>query len=141
MKEQITGQLKSLLAQKGVSLALYTRDGRIRTFSGEGIRPLLNAVITEPEIFNGAFAADKVIGKAAALLLAYGNVRGVYAGLISETAIEVFNRFGIFCEFSKSAPFIQNRLGTGQCPMENLCADISGPAEAVKILHEKIFRH
>ena len=74
--------------------------------------------------------ADKVIGRAAALLMVLGEIKEVHTLIISEPAIKVFEKYNIPCFYDKKVERIVNRTGDGLCPMETLCLDVDEPQEA-----------
>ena len=88
--------------------------------------------------FKGFTAADKVVGKAAALLYALMGVSSLYASVISEGALTVCKSFGISVEYGALAQNIINRRGDGFCPMEQAVADISDPQTAFNAGKEKL---
>lgn len=106
--------------------------------SEKGIRPIMELLETESRPLSGGFLADKVIGKAAAFLAVYGGVSQVYAGIISEAALRVFQAEDIYCEYNERVPFIVNRTKTGRCPMESAVWEVSGADAAYRLLKEKI---
>ena len=68
--------------------------------------------------FSGGSAADKVIGKAAAILFVYARISAVYGHVISRGAADVFDKYGITYSYGTITDHIVNRSGTGICPME-----------------------
>ena len=81
-------------------------------------------------MLKGASVADKVIGKAAALLMAFGEIKEVHTLIISEPALQVFENHKIKYFYDKKVDRIVNRTGDGLCPMETLCLDVENPQEA-----------
>ncbi len=55
--------------------------------SVRGITDLYDLLNTDPAFLRGAQIADKVIGKAAAVLMVLGRVQEVYTDIISEPAL------------------------------------------------------
>lgn len=100
---------------------------------------LLTLLAETPEKLCGASVADKVVGKAAALLMAKGNVKEVYAEVVDESAMEIFTAFGIGLIYKMATLRILNRSKTDICPMERAVLGISDPTEAFKILTEIFF--
>ena len=98
-----------------------------------GIKPILLFLRQDPDCLRGASAADKVIGKAAALLFVYG-------GVISTPALEVFQQYGVVCEYGTLVDRIQNRKGDGLCPMETRAMTLTLPEEAYEVFHTLIFK-
>lgn len=97
-------------------------DG-IRTFDGRGISDLYRLLREEPVFLHEAHVADKVVGKAAATLLALAAVGGIYADVISRPAFGLLESAGIQTIYGKIVPHIINRAGTGLCPLEKRCME------------------
>ena len=109
---------------------LYTSDQR-------GVVPLIH-FLSEGVYFKDAYAADKVIGKAAALLLVLAGIKGAYAPVMSESGLYILSYYGILASCDRCVPSILNRAGTGPCPMEEAVAAIKDPARALKLLQHFI---
>ena len=82
----------------------------------------------------GAALADRVMGKAAAMVARSMGVASVYALLVSEPARETLVRGGVPLECEQLVPTILNEKGDGPCPLERLVAAIEDPEEAVRVL-------
>lgn len=110
-----------------------------KTFTSgkKGIAPLLE-LVDSGEDYNGCIAADKIVGKAAALLYAKLGAVEVYAEVLSKAAIAVLENKGIKYSYGSIVEFIHNRQGDGICPMEMTVREISDPDVAVVALREKI---
>lgn len=112
-------------------LTCVLKKGEIQLTSSErGVKPLL-IWIDSGNCFDGFSAADKVVGKAAALLYAKMNVKGVYGRVMSKTAVDVFDRAGIYYEYDTLTETVISRAGDGICPMERTVTGIESPDEAV----------
>ncbi|MBI3726469.1 DUF1893 domain-containing protein [bacterium] len=75
---------------------LVERGGRLVFASDrEGLRPLFQSILTNPEIFDGAIVADKVVGLAAAFLLIHAKAAKVVSGVISKEAEKALDEAGI----------------------------------------------
>jgi hypothetical protein len=130
-------ELKTLL-QNNVTFALIN-DECVYTSEKKGIAPLLK-LLSSPEnngLLKDSYVADKVTGRAAALLMLYGGVKELYTDLISTAAKEVLDGKIIYT-FKKEVPRINNRDNTGLCPMEEAVMGIDSPETAYKILLDKI---
>ena len=122
-------QAKSLLITTNSTIVVVL-NGEVFTSQERGVKPLLH-LLTEKKCFlKGASVADKVIGKAAALLMVLGEIKEVHTLIISEPAIKVFEKYNIPCFYDKKVDRIVNRTGDGLCPMETLCLDVENPQEA-----------
>lgn len=120
---------KSILLSSASTIAVVS-DGEVFTSQERGVKPLLFLLKEKKEFLKGASVADKVIGKAAALLMVLGEIKEVHTLIVSEPAIKVFEKHNIPCFYDKKVTRIVNRTGDGLCPMETLCLDVENPQEA-----------
>ena len=127
---------KTLLS--GNYTIVVENDGKVFTSQERGVKPLLHLLTEKKGFLKGASVADKVIGKAAALLMILGEIKEVHTDIISEPAIQVFDNHKIIYHFDKKVTRIVNRTGDGLCPMESLCMDIDNPQEAFTAISKKI---
>lgn len=114
------------------------KDGKLITSSLNGIKPLMTWLNTDKEFFCGCEVIDKIIGKAAALLLVLGKVKAVHGEVMSDGAIAVFEEYKILYTYEQRTTHIKNRTNTGICPMEQTVQDINSPETAYIALREKI---
>ncbi len=129
-------RLKALLAEENLTCVLSDGNRLIKSRE-RGVKPLIG-FIESGKRFKGFTAADKVVGKAAALLYALMGVSSLYASVISEDALTVCKSFGISVEYGTLTQNIINRRGDGFCPMEQAVADISDPQTAFNAVKEKL---
>ncbi len=129
--------LRALLEKENLT-CVVSRDGKLYRSADRGIRPLMTWLREDSRFCEGGCAADRVIGKAAALLFVYGGIRAVYAGVISELALAVFQTAGVHVEYGRLVPHIVNRDHTGFCPMETLVTSVDSPEEAFRLLSETV---
>ena len=61
-----------------------------RIFRERGVKDLYRLLDEEPEFLDGAFVADKVVGKGAAALMILGGVGELFADIISLPAAQLF---------------------------------------------------
>jgi len=109
---------------------IRTANGDVLTSDEQGIRPPLRWLRENPAILRDAEVADKVIGKAAALLFAHGEIKSIWAARMSEAARDFLRAAGIAFDYEELVPVILNREGTGMCPMEQKVIEIDDPARA-----------
>lgn len=120
---------KSILLSSASTISVVS-NGEVFTSQERDVKPLLYLLTEKKGFLKGAFVADKVIGKAAALLMVLGEIKEVHTLIISEPAIKVFEKHNIPCFYDKKVTRIVNRTGDGLCPMETLCLDVENPQEA-----------
>jgi hypothetical protein len=127
---------KKLLKNSNYTCVLCRGDD-ILTSDLSGIAPMMNFIKFGLDL-RGYSAADRIVGKATALLFVLAGIREVYSGVISDGAVAVLEEHGILYEYAKRVEFITNRAGTGICPMEATVKDIDDPAVAYKALSARI---
>lgn len=133
----ISERAKTLLHERKLSIVVMN-NGTAYTSEKHGISPILDLLDTDREYMKGAYIADKVIGKAAAMLIAANGAGTVYADVISRHAIDVLKKSGIDCDYEKCVPYIINRQGDGMCPMEETVLNIENMYEAEELLRKKL---
>lgn len=106
----------------------------VRIFRERGVKDLYRLLTEEPELLDGAFVADKVVGKGAAALMLLGGVGELYADVISRPALELLAGSSVRVRYALEVPYIVNRTRTGQCPVETLCRDCTTAAEALPLI-------
>ncbi len=112
------------------SLLVYQK-GKISFQDEHGIQPLLIQI--KKKGLKNSIAIDKVIGKAAALLMVYGKVKQVHTNIIAKDAMIVFDRYNIKYSYNEIVDYIQNAKKDGLCPMEQKVVNIDAPKKAYKI--------
>ena len=103
----------------------------------KGIAPLINPMKENQLFFKDAIVVDRVIGKAAAMLLALSQVQYIYAYVLSRKAREILDAYKIDYDYEKLADYIVNRDHTGMCPMEKTVYDMTDLNEALAALIQK----
>ena len=117
---------------------IAVKGDEIRRSTLRGVAPIIELIDTEPQFLCGASVADKVIGKAAAMLLyAYG-VKEIYTPLISEKALEYFENKSIKIAYDEKTERIINRDKTDMCPMEKCVLNTNDEKEAETLIRNKI---
>ena len=131
-------QLIDILHDEGLTLVVRSENGDIHRFTQRGVKDLVTLVGERPEVLQGAFIADKAVGKAAAACMVVGGVKHVHADVMSEPALALLNAHGIKAEYGQLVDHIINRAGTDWCPMERLSRDEDDPAVIIQKVKEKL---
>lgn len=127
-------RLKQYLDDPQCRGVVRSAGGGLKVFRRRGVADLYELSASEPGFLRGAAAADKVVGRGAALLFVRGGVAELYARVASTGALAVLRRGGVRVEFGEEVPHIVNRAGTGICPVEQLTAGTDDPDEAFKLI-------
>lgn len=123
---------------EGHSVVCVRKD-EARISDERGIRPLLE-MIGRGESLCGFCVADKIVGKAAALLFSILQPEALYARVLSEGGEAVLEKFKIPYSCGTRTEKIVNRAGTDICPMEKTVFNIDDPQEALAALRETAAR-
>lgn len=129
-------EAKKLLGDK-VRLAIRSGQ-KLLTSEKMGIAPLVDAVDGGECL--GCVAADRIVGKAAALLYALLGAKEVFGSVMSVEGEKTLTRFGIAHSCKTLTKFIRNRSGDGICPMEQTVSDIDDPHQALIALKATLAR-
>ncbi|MEM2102461.1 MAG: DUF1893 domain-containing protein [Candidatus Bathyarchaeia archaeon] len=126
---------KHKLQKKDLNLVIVKKGATIFETKSPGISGLLEAIEKfDKENLSGSFVADKVVGRAAALLCVYCEVSAVYAVVFSRGGKDVLENNRVAFEFEDLVPNVLNRQKTDVCPFEKVVANISNPKEAYEKL-------
>ena len=101
--------------------SLVVANGDVCTFDGRGVSDLYSLFKEDPGFLKGASIADKVVGKAAAALMILGEVKEIFADIISQPALDLFVHSEVRVSYGTVVPHIINRTKTGWCPLETRC--------------------
>lgn len=105
---------------------------------GRGVSPLLKLYEGDPEKLQGAVVADKIIGKAAAMILVLAGAKMVYGELMSIAGRDYLEAHGIEARHGRCVDLITNRTNTGICPLERSVLDIDDPEEGLAAIKNTI---
>lgn len=111
---------KEILERDQKTLVIVKGGEEIFSSDGKGIKPLYTALRDHKEDLRGSSAADKVVGRAAAMIYAYAGIKELSARLISDNALQELKNTSIAYEYQKAVPYIKNRDQSGMCPVETL---------------------
>ena len=133
----LSKETKNMLIEKLAesSLVIY-RDGQTQTYTEHNLEPLLKYL--DDNTFEGTYAFDKTVGRAAAYLYVYGNADYVYADTLSKPARKILKDNNIKYEYKHLVNEIQNKSKTGMCPFEELTQNAANPAQAYGLIYKKM---
>ncbi len=118
---------------------VLVRDGKVIASGDDyGVVQLVEATYRLGDAMHGASLADKVVGKAVALVAVHAKLRAVDTRLASEGAVAFLRKHGIPISARTLIPNILNRRRDGLCPMEALTQPIDDASTGVAKLREFI---
>ena len=130
---------RSLLEEPGCTFAAASSDQEITSVE-RGIRPVLGLITRFGKNGRGMAGwsvADKVVGKAPALLYTMLGPDEIYAGVVTETAADILKDAGIRLTYDVMTDKILRRDGKDLCPMEKTVMSIDDPEEALSAVRIK----
>ena len=130
--------LKEILLKENHTIVIYKSDASVIISNDRGVAPLMKLLKEDATQLHDSMVADKVVGKAAALLMVYAKVKEVYTPTISVPALEVFKNHNVKITYVQVVERIINRKGDGLCPMETLCMNIDNPEEAFGVIRHQV---
>ncbi|MEE1013041.1 MAG: ECF transporter S component [Clostridia bacterium] len=127
---------KNLIAQDTAVCVVIKDNTIIRTEPGRGIGPILK--LYEEGVLKDAFVVDKIIGKASAMILALGGVKGCFGITVSQSAVNWLKAHQVPVSYEHCVAAIINRTGDGTCPMEQTVKNVDDASEALLLLKAKL---
>ncbi len=131
------GRARAILKENAALTCAFVRGEEMLTSAERGVKPLV-ALAEEGKRLQGFSCADRVVGRAAALLYVLLGAKEVHAEVLSRAGEEVFkaHKTAYGCDIFTER--IVNRAGTGLCPMELATEGISDPAEGFHAIRNKL---
>ena len=124
---------KKELYDKELTLAIVKNGSVLFETDSHRISGFISAIDKFGIRLNGASVADRVAGKALALLCVYGGVKQVYAEVLSQKAQAVFESNDILFDWKEIIENVLDMNKTGMCPFEKVAANISNPKESYAV--------
>ncbi len=118
---------------------IWKRGAIVFSSSSKGIRPHLEAIEKlGREGIRGSVVADKIIGRAAALLILYSNPSEIHAGVITTKARELLEAKRVKVYQASEVSAIKEKDGRIYCPFEAMVQGLNDPEEAYLAIVAKI---
>ena len=134
--------LESLLQRldgEGLSLLIIKKGVTFYSAKKGGMAPLVKAIdeLGPQTLFNST-VVDKIVGRAAALLISYFRAREAYSKVMSNRAEEILDRYRIKHFSKRIVEAIRNRDNTDICPFERMVLSIEDPREGYERIRRAI---
>lgn len=134
-KKAVSSAIHQIDEEKAVCLII--QNGKIvASETGRGVAPIIK--LYESGILENSYVVDKVVGKAAAMVMTKGGIKACHAVTVSRPALSWFEAHGVMVEYDVLVDHIINRTGDGMCPMEQTVLEIEDDKEVITVLKEKI---
>lgn len=126
---------KSLLTDD--KTLVFVKGDSVIDSSLSGIKPLIN-FLSQGIDLEGYSLADKIVGKAQAMLCVKAHIKEVYAKVMSKEGKRILDEYNIPNSCDVLTKEIINRKKTDICPMEKVVNDIDDIEKAYLLLKEKV---
>lgn len=124
---------------EGKAECVVIRNGRSFRESGRGVSPLLEFHDhREAGFLRGATVVDKVIGRAAAMIILAGGATRVHGETMSEDAKALLESRGVTVSYGTLVPRILNADRSDLCPLEKSVEGLDDPEQALTALRKRI---
>ncbi len=128
--------LETAVNSLGTHSVALCKNGKVITSDKRGVAPLTELIESGADI-SGFSAADRVVGKAAAMLMIHLGITDVFAVTLSESAEALLKKHGVSVKFKNRTERIMNRDNTGPCPMEQTVFGTDNIEEGVNAIMKK----
>ncbi len=127
---------KNQLYRKNLTLVIVKNGYVVFEMASHRISGFLGAIEQLGDRLEGASVADRVVGKAIALLCIYAGILEVYAEVLSRKAKTLFKETEVLCEWSELVDTILDFNRSGVCPFEKAAEGIADPERAYETFKE-----
>ena len=131
-------EAKGLIKSEKASCVVIKSDEIVAVLDGRGVSPLLSLYNAEFDKLKGAFVVDRIIGKAAAMILVLGGVIKAYGEIMSVPAYNYLSKNCVEVSYGTCIDAISARDGKGICPIEKSVLDVEEPREGLTKIVETI---
>jgi hypothetical protein len=132
---------KKQLYDKQLTLAIAKKEKVLFQTDLHRISGFIRAIDQFGTQLKGASVADRVAGKALALLCVYAGISHVYAEVLSKNAKVIFEENQVACEWKELVNNVLDSNKTDVCPFEKAADGVSDPKDTYlvfKALLEKM---
>jgi hypothetical protein len=125
--------------KSGICTFVVIKKGKIiKEASGIGVKPILQLLDNEPHTLKDASICDKIIGKAASMLLILGGVEYIHGEIMSVSGRDFLLKHNIPHNCEILVNHINNRKNDGICPLEKAVTNIYEVQEGYKAIKDAI---
>jgi hypothetical protein len=121
---------KTELYEEQLTLAVVKNGQLLYSTKSHRISGFLEAIEKCGGILEGASLADRIAGKAVALLCVYAKIKEAYAAVLSRKAHIVFKQHHIGVHWNQMVETVLDASKEGLCPFEKAAESIVDPQKA-----------
>ncbi|MFO7814370.1 MAG: DUF1893 domain-containing protein [Halanaerobiales bacterium] len=102
----------------------------------ESVSSIVHLLDNNPKLLKNSIVADKVIGRAVAMVCDYASVEFCYGSIMSSGAVKVFEKSNIPYKTKKEVKQIRNIDDTDLCPIEKLILEVDNSRKGIEKIKE-----
>jgi hypothetical protein len=129
---------EQILKSKDCNFVLVKNSHPMVVSNDHGLKKPLEIASTSPHAADGAAVADRIVGKAAALIYVFLKVRSVFARTISQEGYNILKKHLVEAKMDMIIPRIIGKDGEHICIFERAVQNVNDPKEANTILNKII---
>jgi len=127
------------LDRRGACFMVWKGGEVVFSSSGKGVAPHIDAIRQLGRCgLRDTVMADKIVGRAAALLILYSVPSEIHAGVITTTARVMLEEKGVAIYPATEVAAIKEKDGRIYCPFEAMVQGIDDPEEAYRAVIAKL---
>ena len=138
MEASLFQQACDLIHTPDISCVVVKNGQIIHTADGRGVMPLMALYQDDKEKLRHSCVVDRIIGKAAAMILALAGTKAVYGDILSAAAGAYLSDRGIPYQYNQFVDRITDRTGEDMCPIERSVIDIEDPELGLSAIARKM---
>lgn len=136
--DAVVAQACEMIKTPGISCVVIDGEKIVHTADGRGVAPLLDLYGNHREMLKGARVVDRVVGKAAAMILILGQAAYAYGDVMSESAQDYLAKRGVPFSYGVCVDRISGQDGTGVCPIEASVLSIDEPEAGLAAIRHRV---
>lgn len=137
-RDALLCEAKELIAQGTYSCVVIQAAQIVYKGNGRGVSPLIQLYQNHLALLAGSIVVDKIIGKAAAMILVLGGASKVHGETMSVAAKDYLTQHGIAVSYERLIDVIANRTRDGICAIERSVLDLEDPEEGLSRIQDTI---
>jgi len=138
IRADVFARARDAIRAEGTSCVVIRDDEVIHTADGRGVAPLLALYSGDKGKLEGSCVVDRIIGKAAAMILISAGVRSVYGDVMSLSAQTYLSARGKPYRYGQSVERILAQNGVDLCPIESSVLAIDDPETGLAAIRQRV---
>lgn len=120
------------------TILIYEGDTVVFTSEHKGVRPMMDYMKAYGPSETPLTVVDRIMGRGAVMLAVLINAKTIKTPIMSASALALAKAHNLNLEAGEIVPYIVNREGNGQCPIESSVLDIEDVHEGYEAIKAAI---